>query len=49
MNYTINHRTSGAILFNLECRSLKICVEAAVKARANLAAALARLPAADPR
>ena len=37
MNYTINHRTSGAILFNLECRSLKICVEAAVKARANLA------------
>ena len=39
MNYTINHRTSGAILFNLECRSLKICVEAAVKARANLAGA----------
>ena len=39
MIYEIKHRFSGAVLFSLECKSLKICVEAAVKASANLAGA----------
>jgi hypothetical protein len=37
MKFEINHRFTGAVLFSLECGSLKICVEAAVKADANLA------------
>ena len=39
MRYEIKHRFSGAVLFSLECESLKVCVEAAVKSRANLAGA----------
>jgi hypothetical protein len=37
MIYEIKHRFSGRTLFALECESLKLCVEAAVKAGANLA------------
>lgn len=32
----IKHRFTGAVLFPLECGSLKLCVEAAVKSRADL-------------
>ncbi|HTD91155.1 MAG TPA: pentapeptide repeat-containing protein, partial [Burkholderiales bacterium] len=39
MKFEIKHRFTGAILFALECGSLKICVEAAVKARAYLTGA----------
>ena len=39
MRYEIKHRFSGAVLFSLECESHKVCVEAAVKSRANLAGA----------
>jgi hypothetical protein len=39
MKYEIKHRFTGAVLFSLECGSLKICLEAAVKARADLAGA----------
>ncbi len=35
----IKHRWTGAVLFAKECASLKVCVEAAVEARANLSAA----------
>ena len=35
----IKHHFSGRVLFALECDSIKLCVEAAVKARANLAGA----------
>ena len=34
--YEIKHRTTGAVLFALECESLRACVEAAVTADANL-------------
>lgn len=34
--FEIKHRLSGAVLFKLEAESLKLCVEAAVKGRANL-------------
>ena len=34
--FEIKHRFSGAVLFKLEAESLKLCVEAAVKGRANL-------------
>lgn len=37
MNYQIRHRDSDAVLFELECDSLRACVETAVKARTNLA------------
>ena len=37
MKFEIKHRYSGAVLFALECGSLRVCVEAAVKAGANLA------------
>jgi hypothetical protein len=37
MKFEIKHRVTGAVLFSLECGSLKICVEAAIKARAYLA------------
>lgn len=37
MLYEIKHRLTGAVLFSLECGSLKLCVEAAVSARVNLA------------
>ena len=36
MKFEIKHRYSGAVLFSLENDSLKLCVEAAVKSRANL-------------
>ena len=39
MKFEIKHRFSGAVLFSLECGSLKLCLEAAVKSRANLARA----------
>lgn len=34
--HQIKHRYSGKVLFLLECRSLKLCLEAAVKAKINL-------------
>jgi hypothetical protein len=36
MKFEIKHRYSCAVLFSLETDSLKLCVEAAVKARADL-------------
>jgi hypothetical protein len=39
MIYEITNRWTGEVLFSLECGSLKLSVEAAVKARANLAGA----------
>ena len=39
MLFEIKSRWSGRVLFSLECGSLTLCVEAAVKARANLAGA----------
>src|SRR5579863_1416417 len=39
MLYEIKSRFDGKVLFSLECGSLKICVEAAVKASANLSGA----------
>lgn len=39
MKFQINHRITGAVLFELECGTLRLCVEAAVKARADLAGA----------
>ena len=37
--FEIKHRTTGAVLFSLECSSLKLCVEAAVAAKADLGSA----------
>ena len=34
--YEIKHLITGGVLFSLECDSLKLCVEAAVKAGASL-------------
>ena len=39
MKFEIKSRWDGRVLFALECGSMKLCVEAAVKARANLARA----------
>jgi len=39
MLYEIKHRHTGAVLFSLECGSLKLCVEAAIKSRADLGGA----------
>ena len=36
MIFEIKHRYSAHVLFSLECGSLKLCLEAAVNARANL-------------
>ena len=36
MNFQIKHRFTGAVLFELETKSLKLCVEAAVKLSAYL-------------
>jgi hypothetical protein len=36
MNFEIKHRFTGAVLFSLETKSLKLCVEAAVKSDAYL-------------
>ena len=37
--FEIKHRYSGAVLFEMETDSLKLCVEAAVKSRADLSGA----------
>jgi len=39
MKFEIKHRWSGAVLFSLECDSLKLCVEAAVQSGADLSRA----------
>ena len=39
MKFEIKHRITGAVLFELECGSLKLCVEAAVKSGADLSSA----------
>jgi hypothetical protein len=39
MKFEVKNRFSGAIIFSLECESFKICVQAAVKSRANLSGA----------
>ena len=39
MKFEIKHRWSDLVLFSLETESLKLCVEAAVKSRANLSRA----------
>lgn len=36
MIYEIKNRFTGAVIFSLECGSLKLCVEAASKAGADL-------------
>jgi hypothetical protein len=36
MKFKIKHRFSGEVLFSMETESIKLCVEAAVKSRANL-------------
>ena len=36
MKFEIKHRYTGDVLFALECGSLKLCAEAAVKSNANL-------------
>jgi uncharacterized protein YjbI with pentapeptide repeats len=36
MKFEIKQRYTGAVLFALECGSMKLCVEAAVKAGSNL-------------
>jgi len=45
VKFEIKHRFDGRELFSLECASLKLCVEAAVKSRANLS--IANLSIAD--
>jgi len=37
--FQIKHRWTSAVIFELECRSLRLCVEAAVKQRVSLYAA----------
>jgi len=37
--YSIKHRFDDSVLFEMECDSLKLCIEAAVKSDANLASA----------
>ena len=39
MKFEIKHRFTGSVLFSLETESMKLCVEAAVKSRANLSGA----------
>ena len=39
MKFEIKHRYNGAVLFAKETESIKLCVEAAVKSRANLSGA----------
>jgi uncharacterized protein YjbI with pentapeptide repeats len=36
MKYEIKHRGNGSVLFSLETESIKLCVEAAAKAKVNL-------------
>ena len=42
MLYEIKHRVTGATLFSLECKSMIVCVEAAVKSLADLSGAYLR-------
>jgi hypothetical protein len=42
MLYEIKSRYDGRVLFSLECGSLKLCVEAAVKAKVDLSGAYLR-------
>ena len=42
MDFSIKHRFTGAVLFSLECDSLKICLETAVKQKADLRGAYLR-------
>ena len=35
MQFEIKHRITGSVMFSLETQSLKLCVEAAVKSRAD--------------
>lgn len=37
--FEIKHRHTGAVLFSLECSSLKLCLEGAVSAKADLSSA----------
>ncbi len=37
--FEIKHRFTGSVLFSIETDSIKLCVEAAVKAGANLGGA----------
>ncbi len=39
MKFEIKHRFSGAVLFSLETESLKLCLQAAVKEKADLSGA----------
>jgi hypothetical protein len=39
MKYEIKHRITGAVLFSMECESIKLCVEAAVRAGCDLSGA----------
>ena len=39
MKFEIKHRITGNVLFERDCDSMRICVEAAVESRANLAGA----------
>jgi Family of unknown function (DUF5758)/Pentapeptide repeats (8 copies) len=39
MLFEIKHRWSSEVIFKLECESFKICIEAAIKSRANLSGA----------
>ena len=39
MNFQITHKTTGSVLFELECENLKLCVQEAVKSGANLSGA----------
>ena len=39
MKFEIKHKITGAVLFVLETESLKVCVEAAIKSRADLSGA----------
>jgi hypothetical protein len=39
MKFEIKHRVTDAVLFSMECGSLKLCVKAAVRGRADLAGA----------
>jgi hypothetical protein len=39
MLFEIKHRFTGSVLFSLECGSLKLCVEAAIKSDADLSGA----------
>ena len=39
MLFEIKNRFDGSVIFSLECGSFKLCVEAAIKSRANLSGA----------